>query len=415
MRSGRTLVVGIAILYLGAGAIGAMTQGQVNIWSKFGVPTLSPVFADMRGVTAGWECARRDIDVLVSNPCNPTGARINYPRLWVAPAYLGLGSGSTVALSLIAIGVFFVALIAALGRPDVVGGLTYVAMLLSPSVMLVAERGNNDLLVFALIVWSCLLMSKRSGLLQAGGSFLLSFSAMLKLYPVFATPAVVGRLRRSAVLRDLLIVIVPFGFFVGLSWLDLQLIDKATPHPIWPAYGLQIALDVVQESTLISEIGPGRPASGQLFASRWDPGVYLGAAAILCAFGVLLSRFVPAPKVGESFLPAMNLLRAGAGIFVGTYLVGYNFDYKLIFLLLTVPFLLDHVRLEKAWRIWSMTLLSLYITLVWSSRFAFHVWFLLDEVVAAGVFIGLFAILTKSLSWSPSDPAPEHSRAPSND
>src|SRR5215469_4645637 len=61
------------------------SRGGRPAWGVLGVPPLSFPFGDLRDVTAAWECTRKGIAVLPTNPCDPLGRPEAYPRLWLAP------------------------------------------------------------------------------------------------------------------------------------------------------------------------------------------------------------------------------------------------------------------------------------------------------------------------------------------
>ena len=95
-------------------------------WNRLGVPGEdTKSFGDMRSITSAWECARRGISVIYLNPCDPLQRPANYPRIWLAPASLGLGQGSTPALGiLVAIAFLFAAVVVLPHRAGFVAGTT---------------------------------------------------------------------------------------------------------------------------------------------------------------------------------------------------------------------------------------------------------------------------------------------------
>ena len=91
----------------------------------------------------------------------------------------------------------------------------------------------------------------------------------------------------------------------------------------------------------------------------------------------------------------LSSFRLGAGIYIGTFLLGNNWDYRLIFLLFTLPQLLDWVKRNKMAK---YTLLAVLITFI-------HLWlvlifpfaYFLDEFANWFVFAGLFYLVIVSL------------------
>ena len=94
--------VAIALIaYLAFIAIGE-AQG-VSYWHLLGVPAYPHVpFADLRVITAAWDCARTGIDPLITNPCDPFHRAMNYPRIWLQIGLaLRLGASATVPIGVV--------------------------------------------------------------------------------------------------------------------------------------------------------------------------------------------------------------------------------------------------------------------------------------------------------------------------
>ena len=89
-RSRQIVLAMLAAYFLRSGRSAAISTGPGSAFTPESV-----TFGDLRSVTSGWECTRRGIDVLPANPCDPNKSPANYPRIWMSPAFLGLGQGST--------------------------------------------------------------------------------------------------------------------------------------------------------------------------------------------------------------------------------------------------------------------------------------------------------------------------------
>jgi hypothetical protein len=143
--------------------------------------TMPLPFFDLEGVLSWSECARRGIDVFLTNPCDPIGRPSNYSPLLAHPALGGVGIATTIPLGL-AVDAIFLALVPFVLRPRcwreiVIGWLAAC----SPAVLYALERCNIDVIVFAVLALVILLASPgwRQRLTYAAG-FLLGF---IKFYP----------------------------------------------------------------------------------------------------------------------------------------------------------------------------------------------------------------------------------------
>jgi hypothetical protein len=87
--------------------------------------------------------------VLPVNPCYPFHLPAYFPKIWLAPSFLGIGQGGAVALG---VGIAVVFLVCAIfvvpAGASAWTGLAYAAALCSPAVMLGVERGNPDIVIF---------------------------------------------------------------------------------------------------------------------------------------------------------------------------------------------------------------------------------------------------------------------------
>ena len=298
------------------------------MWHQMGVPAVGPTFLDLRAVTSSWDCTRLGQDVIHANPCDPYERPFSYPRIWTAPSALGLGEddtmwiGALLALLFLGITIWFV------GDdgfwPGIIVGLT----IISPTVMLAIERGNVDLLMYALVMLAAVFVA-RSALLAA---LPLIAAGILKLYPVFAFSAIAARrtLRSATIVAASLLGL---GIYVVSMPDDLRLI-VARPNEtgVVHNYGAGVLAEIMKtDLASISEFFM-TPAGGRA--------VYLAVLAIGVTGAVVLWRR-SGRELSATLDPIEPVRKAafvmGTSIFCGTYALGHHIDYRLIFLLLTLP------------------------------------------------------------------------------
>lgn len=390
-RRGRFVLLTCLACYFGAVAAAASTG--FDLWHQLGVPTASPSFLDTRVIVSGWECTRDGLDVLVENPCDPWQRPTNYPRIWMALAPLGLDEGSAVPLGVATGAAFLLAVLVLVGRLSLGETVLYAAVLLSPAVMFGVDRGNNDLIVFALLVAAVAFFRAQSVLLRAACYGLLLFAAVLKLYPVFAFGVLLRQAPRRAVLA-LVLTLVPFALYVAATFDDLRLISSATPRPVSLAYGAGVLVDGAGE-----RLG-GLPGARFLTGEPGRTAVYLIALALAVTLAVWLAgrlRSIPTTTTAERSLDAFW---AGASIYVGTFAVlGNNWDYRLLFLLLVIPQMLrwtEGVGPLSTASAWALVAIvgTLWLS-VWLPRLPFSL--PLDEALNWLLFVYLAAGLVLTL------------------
>ncbi len=290
-------------------AAAVLLVGWTPTWAALTVPTDNPTFSDMRSVQGAIDAVHHGLNPQVVNPADPWHRTMDYPMVWERLAeslhleiegnYLAFEIGLVVA---------FLAAVAGMVWWSPSGWL--VAAAFSSSVLLLVERGNNDLAVFALV---CLALAVP----LAVGLVLLFVAALLKVYPVLCWPALI-RTRGT-----LILAVVLAGVFLLLLQDELGAIHKAQPLRAYLSYGsasFAYAFKVMGHVTV--------------------PGLLISAVLVVVALAVLLLfadhiRFVQ----DDRFEARRRFFYAGAFVFLGTFVLGSNWDYRLVFLLLCVPLL----------------------------------------------------------------------------
>ena len=302
--------------------------GGRSHWGALGVAPGSVAFGDLRSVTSGWECTRNGIDILELNPCDQGQRPANYPRIWMSLSALGLGTDQTVILGLLIAGVFLLAALLIIPSSASLGqALMYSLALCSPAVMLGVERGNVDLLIFAMLALAVALFRRRWGALLA--STLIVLCAMLKLFPLLAA-GVLARAPRRQAATCLGAVLAAFLGYALVIRHDLAVLWRVTPQPEEFSYGIRLLSEWA--ATAANALAPG---ASRTFRA-WDLAL-LAAALGLALWTARRSDPLPGPTPPPGRQATVDLFVAGAGIYLGSYAFTRNFDYRLVFLLFALP------------------------------------------------------------------------------
>jgi hypothetical protein len=408
---GRIIVCLAVILYYAVFFAGLYLFDK-NLMKLQGIPVLSPSFLDLRSVASGMDAIRAGYDPLVKNPYDPLGRTLNYPRIWHLLANLNIKASDTVPLG-IGIAVIFYLFVVTIIMPKINSrnAVLWVFLILSPAATLAIERGNNDLIVFILL---CLALAgfKTNGKIMNYCSYMLILlTAFLKLFPIFAFWSLFKEKRKTFWILSIFFSIM-FLLYIGYSYNDLKLINSTTFKSIKSSYGNIVFFHYIQRYIL-----------DEMLNMQPFPGTNLVAWVFTLLFIVLTfwyfgKKLNPALYSDRSYITSF---RIGAAIFVGSFLLGNNFDYRFIFLLFTVPQLskwnLKGTKNLARYALW-VTLISMW-SITWLSilKLPYNLGIIFDEIfnwLLFGVMLYLLIITSTGFfenMFTPK-PVPSDSRSP---
>jgi Glycosyltransferase family 87 len=301
------------------------TYGYEKTWHLWNIPTFMPYLADARLITAAAESHALGYDPLIRNPRDPWGRPMNYPRVWQLLFYLRLCQADTIYFGVIFAAVFFSGVFLITKNIDRSTAWLMTCAVFSPAVLLGLERGNNDLLVFFLLSLAVYVVKKS----RVGTTVVIGLSFVLKLYPIFGL-AIFLRERKRVFLAIMMSSIIVCGIYTMIVFDELRLIRLATPTTT--ALGLSYGLDVAW-----MRAGTSRPDATIVLRIVSYAAVLLTAAFSLFHAGRRVDSMDDQNGHMDSF-------RVGASAYIGTFLIGGNWDYRLMILLLVIPQLMSWRR-----------------------------------------------------------------------
>jgi hypothetical protein len=388
-------IVALAILWLVPMLIftSAFSSGWESTWRAFGVPSMTPKFVDLEVITSGIETLHKGIDPMVTNLADPYHRPMNYPRVWLylfMAARISHENISIAALSFCAVYLMCISVLISRAAHAVDAVIILVAGL-SVSPLFSMERGNNDLLVFSLVFLACIVTNKslKSGLFGTAG--------FLKLYPLAGM--FVEAMRRPGKKRTLAVLATAaVAFLILLQWHDLNLIRRSTPVSVNWAYGvLSLEAEIVYVAL---QLGRTLLGFGWVFAL----GCWVACMATIDHFWKSPHHLYDP----DSDSQWAEMFYVFAGIYAFTYAIGSNWDYRLIFLIPTLPFALEMAR-RPGYRGLSISHIVLVVIAENASGFQTLAGSVAGHVATFTIFILLAAILTsqaKTLRFERSDLQP---------
>lgn len=314
--------------------------GWDNTWLffDFAPPPLEAPFLDLWTIRAAPEAMAMGLDPLVSNPTEFTGLVMNYPRIWAHAAnyvqlnHMGVMIMGTVFWLLFIISILM--LIDASG-PNTRNSKYIVTLALMPASWFVLIEGNNDLLIFFLTVVCCRFFAT-SRIFSLFGMVL---ATVLKIYPIVIFPVFFHRSNGKAVNAAIAAAWLLCVMYLLFQLSDLQLMRAGNTASANYAYGFgslwSIPKILPRHEAML---WPMNKTSEFIFFL-----VFATGAATIAAFG-LFSRNNPerdADPVIELFF------LAGAALYIGTFILSANWDYRLVMLVLCAPYIATMPRAQR--------------------------------------------------------------------
>lgn len=352
-------------------------------WRLLRVPYLPQIFADSHYVTSAWECVRQaTCDVFAEGA--GWGGWV-YPKIWLFPSGIGLGQDATIPFAILMAAAFLVGLWFVTDPMNGWSSFIYILAFFSPAVMVGLERGNIDLLVFSLVAAACFALraERRIGEIIAGSVIVLA--SFLKLYPVAGLLPLSHGGRWSV--RRLSIVLAIVSGFVVMNINEILRVAQVVPRDVWLSTGGQVILKMVRLKFLGSSLE-------FLFSSPFVYVLYfvLLAVAVCLAIGLatVLGR-IPVPPQHDRW--RFDALLISSSIYTTSFAVGISYDYRLVFLLLALPQLLDwagsHTLLARV----AEGTIAIVLLLMHTTVFTAPPLFVLNELLAWSLFVVLVGVL----------------------
>ena len=305
-----------------------------------GVPLGDRNFGDLNVIMIAAQCAAQDPAwTAADEPCLPGMAHYNYPSLWAkAFGVLGADPSWTPRVAVVLMVAFIVSLVPltwlAIGPQARVGGL--IGMTISaftPPVWLGFQRGNIDLLMFAIIVLAISLWIRGA---VKSSAFFIGIASTLKIFPIGASLMLLSskRPRRGALITLAITTVIGLAFVVQ----DLPSITKRTPQIDGASFGIGL-LPLLASN----QFGWG------LSAATTRALGFIFFFICLIFFIIIGRRFSHTMAVQgwsrliaevQSSTSATASVLAGSGAFLFAYLLGPSYDYRLLLLIPVIAGLL---------------------------------------------------------------------------
>lgn len=363
---GKTILVGTVSVISTFLIIIGYFIGYEHLWNIWKIPSMSMSFSDLRNLTSASESLALGYDPLYDNPQDPWQRPLNQPRLVQSILkFTHINQGNTVLIGILFGLLFLTGIFIVFRKLDKTSAIIISFLIFSPAAILGVERGNHDLLIFFLVALAVFLAD------QAWLSMsVLLLASFIKLFPVFA----VLYLFKFTTKKSIMICSVFLLFFLSYMLYnlpDLPQVFKSTQKGFYQwAYGVMT------------------------YDEKATAYAYIPAAAVLISTTMFYVNHLRLRGWIESDLTYLDAFRAGAGVYLGTFLLGNSWAYRLIFLIFTVPQLVTWIKIDRDRKLVSIVAL---VSTIGSCCPAWVDSGILDEIFNWLLFISLLYLMLSVL------------------
>jgi hypothetical protein len=354
--TGPNVVVPACVFAAILGFVGLYVLDRALYFSILGLWAFSPFkypFIDAEYIGEAIKCWHQGVDIYLSNPCDELGRLFDYSPLWLRMSFWPTDGAWVNPTGLCLDGLFALSL-AILPRARQPGDYVPIILcVLSPVTFYAMERGNVDLLMFALIMLAVLCVGRDAPRRLPGyGAILLA--ALLKFYPLAVMVLVLRERPRSCALVSLVSLAVLAGFIWTYDHeLSLTLSNIPRPSIFLGAFG---AIQLPIGSAFFTRHMFVLAGLDVATVDKWLDIIRVDLIILLVLFYTFFVKGSVHLAEHADFRAALDRLTqrerlclvTGAALMCGCFLTGRNIDYRSIFILMAMPSLLTLARTPAA-------------------------------------------------------------------
>lgn len=335
------------------------------IWERwFKIPVWRAKFWDLRVVLQSCDLFRT-MGYSFFDKIDHSVIILIYPRLWYLLAYIGLGEKHTIFLAISLLIIYFICIFILIKRLDIKEAILYGVILCSPPIMFGVERCNGDILIFIIISLALFIINKNIYINTLSYS-LICIATLLKYYNLFAMVICLKENVKNIIIINttcLFILVIYFYAFKD----DFAYLSNYTTYPCWFSNGVFVYLDYLN-ALIIKYNYTNFILAEVLFQYRRIVSYIIILLVLVICYALFTKKLRKIVFIDYNYI---NEFRVGAGIFMGTFLLGNSYDYRLMFVLFTLPQIIDWAKHKN--KIGNLSRLALVSILI-----SFNHYYLID-------------------------------------
>ena len=335
-----------------------------DFWHSLSIPA-QPPFSDLKAHILFYECFEIGINIYLDE-CMliPDGnAKIStHPTIWLKIVkFLNLQNVYVYNIFLIfTFSVYFYCLLKLFSSFNTFKSkIFFIIFFFSTSNFILIERFATDIIIFILVF---AILSTNKKILQSAFIF---FGILLKYYPIFLTSIFIKNKKM------LILASITYFFFIIIFYInEIKLVNENI---------LEIALMIAYGSRTLTKAFYHLSIEYNFIINDLNYNYFKNVVILLfCIYSsllILIGHKLNRKSLNNSSNKIENYFICGASIYIGTFIIGSNFDYRLIFLIFTIPYLmrLDNTTLKY-------TLIICYVVSINSFLFQHSSFFIYSEI-----------------------------------
>ena len=338
-------------LFLG---LGTVIRGSLPAaWRILSVPALDPTFADTRTVTRSIDCLLSGQDPYVVRSFDPWHRVYNYPPIWLDLRYLGVTGRSTHLLGVLMALLLASSLLLLFSATRLGSALVVFLAIFSGPVFLAMERGNIDQVLFALLVFGFFMIERtRDSARTFFECSLIVVLTILKIFPLAAVVVLAKNRQRLQVAA--LTVVVSVAALLVTCGQDLPKVFANTPRIADTSFGGYTFFLAISHA-ISHGIHGIHGIHGLPIALKINPRIALIGSLVLALLSIVAGLKYRTHL--DKFLPSLDFCRARGciavsclAIYIFVFVAGANFNYRLIFLLGVLGYLVEDIEQTRTSR-----------------------------------------------------------------
>ena len=307
------------------------------LWGIFKIPKMWPAFADIDTIMRSVQCKQAGLNPYINNPCDINGTLFQYPNFWLNIfEKLDIDNLENLKILIfISLSFYFFGYIYVIDiTKKIFNKFVLVLLYFSTSSLLLIERGNIDHLIF---IFCLSTMLSKNYYFEA---IIISFNSYLKIFPFFNF---IYLFKKNFYLTLIITIIILLLIFIFSESVSTYPIPNDSTNNMFLAMPQSFgALTIIEGFFKILE-------KKYFYFINFETKTLLRIIFVFIFLFISLVTFLVGSKQNFNFRHKITdnyvkLFIIGSSIYVGRYIFLGQYDYSLVFLILTIPYI---SRLDK--------------------------------------------------------------------